>query len=149
LIVLRTFSKAMAMAGLRVGYLLTRPELAREIHKATLPYNLNFFSATAAEVACEMHYLLKPQIEKIIAERERLLNTLSMTGGIEVVPSSANFFIARSRLSPQAIFEELLARDILIRDVSKYPMLADYFRVSVGSVEENDRVIAALKQLLS
>lgn len=149
LIVLRTFSKAMAMAGLRVGYLLARPELAREIHKATLPYNLNFFSATAAEVACEMHDLLKPQIESIIAERERLSNALRMTGGIEVVPSSANFFIARSQLSPRKIFEELLARDILIRDVSRYPMLADYFRVSVGSAEENDRVIAALKQILS
>ncbi|HET9532540.1 MAG TPA: aminotransferase class I/II-fold pyridoxal phosphate-dependent enzyme, partial [Blastocatellia bacterium] len=59
LIVLRTFSKAMAMAGLRVGYLLATPELAREVHKATLPYNLNLFSATAAEVACEKFDLLR------------------------------------------------------------------------------------------
>jgi histidinol-phosphate aminotransferase len=146
LIVLRTFSKAMAMAGLRVGYLLASPELAREVHKATLPYNLNFFSATAAEVACERYDLLKPNIELIISERERLLKKLTT---LEPVPSSANFMIARARLSPRKIFEELVARDILVRDVSKYPMLSEYFRLSVGSPEENDRLIAALADVMS
>ena len=149
LIVLRTFSKAMAMAGLRVGYLLASPELAREVHKATLPYNLNFFSATAAEVACERYDLLKPQIEMIVSERERLLKRLAAIQGVEPVPSSANFMIARARLPPRKIFEELVARDILVRDVSKYPMLSEYFRLSVGSPEENDRLIAALEEVMS
>ena len=49
-------------------------------------------------------------------------------------------------MAPQTLFKELLARDILIRDVSRYPMLSDYFRVSVGSPEENDRFIEALKR---
>jgi histidinol dehydrogenase len=149
LIVLRTFSKAMAMAGLRVGYLLASPELAREVHKATLPYNLNFFSATAAEVACERYDLLRPQIEKIVSERERLLAEMSAMPGIAPVASHANFLVARSPINPQKLFEQLLARDILIRDVSRYPMLKDYFRVSVGSVEENDRLISALKSTIS
>jgi len=148
LIVLRTFSKAMAMAGLRVGYLLASPELRREIHKATLPYNLNFFSATAAEVACERYDLLKPRIDLIISERERLLNSLRGISGVDPVPSSANFMIAKTALAPQTLFKELLARDILVRDVSRYPMLADYFRVSVGSPEENDRFVGALKEVL-
>lgn len=148
LIVLRTFSKAMAMAGLRVGYLLARPELAREVHKATLPYNLNFHSATAAEVACERYDLLKPRIELIIRERDRLLGELRTIRGINPIPSSANFMIARTALGPETLFKELLARDILIRDVSRYPMLANYFRVSVGSPEENDRVIDALKEVM-
>ncbi|HEY7544421.1 MAG TPA: histidinol-phosphate transaminase, partial [Blastocatellia bacterium] len=133
LIVLRTFSKAMAMAGLRVGYLLASPELAREVHKATLPYNLNFFSATAAEVACEKYDLLRPRIEKIISERERLFEELKSIAGIETVRSQANFMIARASLPPREVFEKLHHRDILIRDVSRYPMLADYFRLSVGS----------------
>ena len=148
LIVLRTFSKAMAMAGLRVGYLLARPELAREVHKATLPYNLNFFSAMAARVACERYYLLRPQIELIIRERERVFNGMAGIDGLQPVPSAANFLVARSALQPRKLFEALLSRDILIRDVSKYPMLADYFRVSIGSPAENDRLIAALGEVM-
>jgi len=148
LIVLRTFSKAMAMAGLRVGYLLTSAELAREIHKATLPYNLNFFSAAAAEVACERYDLLKPRINLIISERERLLEHLRTISGIYPVASSANFMIAKTAMAPQTLFKELLARDILIRDVSRYPMLAEHFRVSVGSPDENDRLIEALKEVM-
>lgn len=148
LIVLRTFSKAMAMAGLRVGYLLASAELAREVHKATLPYNLNFFSATAAEVACERYDLLKPRIELIVRERERLRAELRTIPGIEPIPSSANFMIAKTPIEPQSLFKELLARDILIRDVSRYPMLADYFRVSVGSPDENQRLIEALKEVI-
>ncbi|MEW6211473.1 MAG: histidinol-phosphate transaminase [Acidobacteriota bacterium] len=149
LIVLRTFSKAMAMAGLRVGYLLASPELAREVHKATLPYNLNFFSATAAEVACEKYDLLRPRIEKIILERERLFEELRSIADIETVPSTANFMIARAPLAPREVFEKLHSRDILIRDVSRYPMLADYFRLSVGSTEENDRLVNALAEIAS
>jgi histidinol-phosphate aminotransferase len=149
LIVLRTFSKALAMAGLRVGYLLSSPDLAREVHKATLPYNLNFFSATAAQVACEKYDLLTPRIEKIIGERERLLRALSSIDGIDPVPSTANFMISKTRIPPGNLFEQMLAHDILIRDVSKYPMLGQYFRVSVGSPEENDRLVSALKEALT
>jgi histidinol-phosphate aminotransferase len=147
LIVLRTFSKAMAMAGLRVGYLLSSHDLVREVHKATLPYNLNFISATAAEVACEKYELLKPHIGKIIAERDRLLSAMKGIPGFEPVPSAANFMLAKTPIAPRALFEEMLARDILIRDVSKYPMLSEYFRVSVGLPEENDQLIGALKEV--
>jgi histidinol-phosphate aminotransferase len=148
LIVLRTFSKAMAMAGLRVGYLLASPDLAREAHKATLPYNLNFFSATAAQVACERYDLLKPQIDTIVCERERLLASLGAIRGVEPVQSAANFILARTPLSPRKIFEELLARDILIRDVSRYAMLEEYFRISVGTPEENGRLLTSLEEIM-
>ena len=148
LIVLRTFSKAMAMAGLRVGYLLASAELAREGHKATLPYNLNFFSAMAAQVACEQYDLLRPQIETVIEERGRVFASLAEISGIEPVPSAANFMIARTALAPQKLFAGLLARDILVRDVSKYPMLADYFRLSIGTPAENDRLLAALAEVM-
>jgi histidinol dehydrogenase len=147
LIVLRTFSKAMAMAGLRVGYFLSSPEITREVHKATLPYNLNVFSATAAEVACEKYELIQPTVDKIISERERLFTELQTIKGIEVVPSQANFMLAKTPVKPKEVFEALLARDILVRDVSKYPMLSDYVRVSVGAPEENDKLIAALKEI--
>jgi histidinol-phosphate aminotransferase len=147
LVVFRTFSKALALAALRVGYLLAAPELAREIGKAVLPYNLNAFSQTAAEVAVEQHVELERLVSKIVEERGRLYEGLRRIDGLAPVASRANFMVVRSRLEPRGVFRELLARDILVRDVSGYPMLKDYFRVSVGTPEENDRLLAALGEI--
>jgi histidinol-phosphate aminotransferase len=148
LAVLRTFSKAMALAALRVGYLLASPELAREVAKAVLPYNLNAFSQTAAEVCVEMYETeIAPSVRRIVAERERLREELRRVPGLSPVASRANFMVVRSTAEPKRVFGELLARDILVRDVSGYPMLADYFRVSVGTPGENDRLIAGLKEI--
>src|SRR5262249_22285468 len=148
LIVLRTFSKAMAMAGLRVGYLLSSPELAREVHKAALPYNLNFFSQTVAEVACERYEHLRPSIEAIISECHRLFDELRSIKDVEVVPTTANFMLLRTPVRPRQLFEDLLARDILVRDVSGYPMLSEYIRISVSLPNENDQLISALSEIL-
>ena len=148
LAVFRTFSKAMGLAALRVGYLLAAPELAREVGKAVLPYNLNAFSQTAAEVAVELYESeLKPTVRRILQERERLYENLRRVPGLAPVRSHANFMVVRSAIEPKRVFRELLARDILVRDVSNYPMLKDYFRVSVGTPEENDRLVAALEEI--
>jgi histidinol dehydrogenase len=150
LVVFRTFSKAMAMAALRVGYLLAAPLLAREISKAVLPYNLNAVSQAAGEVAVEMYEAeLRPLVQRIIVERERLFVELQRIRGLVPVPSEANFMIVRSTLEPGRVFAELLRRDILIRDVSSYPMLKDYFRVSVGTPAENDRLLSALREIFA
>lgn len=148
LVVLRTFSKAMAMAAFRVGYLLAAPDLVREIGKAVLPYNLNAFSQTAAEVAVEFYDTeLQPLVRKIIAERERVFGEVSRIGGLNPVPSRANFMAIKSRIAPGQLFKELLERDILVRDVSNYPMLSEYFRVSVGTADENDKLLNALRAI--
>jgi histidinol-phosphate aminotransferase len=150
LVVLRTFSKAMAMAALRVGYLLASPALVVQIAKAVLPYNLNAFSQTAAEVAIEMfESKLKPLVECICAERDRLYVELANIPGLVPVRSLANFMVVRSKKDPKLVFSELLKRDILIRDVSGYPMLDDYFRVSVGTPAENDLLVRALREILT
>lgn len=150
LVVLRTFSKAMALAGLRLGYLLASPTLVTEIRKAVLPYNLNAFSQTAAEVAVELYeHELDSIVNKIISERHRLFNSLSAIRGLEPVASQANFMIVRSSIPPPEVFNELAERDILIRDVSGYPMLNEYFRVSVGTPDENDLLIRALTEIMA
>jgi len=149
LVVLRTFSKAMAMAGLRVGYLLAAPQLAKEVSKAVLPYNLNLISQTAAEVAIEMYQSsLEPLVRLICAERNRLFAGLKQIPGLDPVASRANFMVVRSSIAPTRILDELLQRDILIRDVSSYPMLQDYFRISIGTPEENDLLIEALTEIV-
>ena len=150
LVVLRTFSKAMAFAALRVGYLLASPELVTEIRKAVLPYNLNAFSQLAAEIALEKYpTLLGPTVEAIIAERERLYREISKVRGLAPVASKGNFMVVRADTDPKRIFDELLQRDILVRDVSGYPMLAEYFRFNVGTPEENDRLLRALNEIQS
>lgn len=148
LVVLRTFSKAMAMAALRVGYLLAAPELATEISKAVLPYNLNAMSQTAAEVAVGLYEEeLRPLVRRIITERARLQGELSRIDGLTPYSSQANFMVVRSTIDPRRVFAELIERDILIRDVSGYPMLSDYFRLSVGTPAENDLLLKALQEI--
>jgi histidinol-phosphate aminotransferase len=146
LVVLRTFSKAMAYAALRVGYLLAAPDLVREIGKAVLPYNLNVFSQIAAEVAMENYEReLRPLVKQIVAERDRLFDELSRIDGLTPVESEANFILVKSATDPTRIFADLLKHDILIRDVSGYPMLREYFRFSVGTPEENDKLLKAIR----
>jgi len=138
------------MAAVRVGYLLTSPALAQEISKALLPYHLNFFSQTAAEVAIEMYDAeLKPLVTVILAERDRVCGELKRIPGLEPVSSRANFMVVRSTIRPRLVFEELLKRGILIRDVTGYPMLQDYFRIGVGTPEENDLLLKSLREIFA
>jgi len=149
LIITRTFSKAMGMAGLRVGYLLAHAELAEQISKAKLPYNVNQFSLTAAEVALENIERFRPPIEAVLRERERLGQELGAIAGFRVYPTEANFFLVETPLAPRALFDALYSQGILIRDVSSYPMLSKCLRISVGTREENDRLLAALRGIVA
>ena len=150
LIVLRTFSKAMAMAGLRVGYLLASPELVREIAKARLPYNLNFFSESAALAALEEKDALAVAVHRLVAERERLLARLADVPGIRAYSSDANFFLVEClSAAPKAVFASMLRRGVLVRDVTSYPRLERCLRVTVGTPEENDAFLHALGTALT
>jgi histidinol-phosphate/aromatic aminotransferase/cobyric acid decarboxylase-like protein len=115
-----------------------------------LPYNLNAVSQTAAEVAIEMYDAkLRPLVVAIGRAREHLYVELKGIQGLAPVRSQANFMVVRSALEPKRVFAELLNRDILIRDVSGYPMLKDYFRVSVGTPEENGLLVSALREIVT
>lgn len=147
LVILRTFSKAMAMGGLRVGYCLASPELIREFNKAKMPYSLNIFSTMAAEVTLEHRDALRPLVEAMAGERDRLFAELEKIPGLRPVPSTANFFVVETAMPPSRLFNALLEHGFLIRDVSKAPLLSNYVRISVGTPEENDKLIAALREI--
>ncbi len=149
LIITRTFSKAMGMAGLRIGYLMAHPELVGQISKAKLPYNINQFSLTAAEVALDNAGRFRPAIESVLAERERLGALLRCIPGVRVFPTAANFFLFEVSAPSRFIFDDLYRQSVLIRDVSSYPMLSKCLRVTVGTREENDRFLAALRESLN
>jgi histidinol-phosphate aminotransferase len=146
LVVLRTFSKAMALAGLRVGYLLASPDLVLEINKARLPYNLNFFSQAAALAALQQKHALERSVARLVRERERLLAALASMPGVRAWPSRANFFILEilDGIDPREVFASLLRRGVLVRDVTSYAMLGRCLRVSVGREDENEVFLHAL-----
>lgn len=148
LVITRTFSKALSMAGMRFGYMLAHPEVAREIHKAKLPYNVNIFTLTAAQLAIERGNLMAKSIETLISERQRLITEVRKRMGVRTFESAANFILIRTAKIATEVFDELYAQGVLVRDVSGYPMLERVLRVSVGSPEQNDKFLAALDNVL-
>lgn len=148
LIILRTFSKAFSLAGLRIGYGLMNPGLAREVEKAKLPYNINFFSIAAATKLLENHEKLVDIIDLLIAERDRMIPKLNAIEGVTAYPSRANFILVETPFEPAAVFRKLLDDGFLVRDVSSYPMLGRALRVSVSTPEDNDRLLISMKRVI-
>lgn len=148
LIVLRTFSKAFSLAGLRVGYGLMDPALAREVDKAKLPYNLNFLSVVAAMKLLENRTLLEDSVRTIVAEREPMIREMNAIEGVVAHPSRANFILFETPYPPKQIFTGLLADGLLVRDVSSYPMLGKGLRVSVSTPDDNQKFLTSLRRVM-
>jgi histidinol-phosphate aminotransferase len=149
LVVLRTFSKAMSLAGLRIGYLLASPEIVREVDKARLPYNINFFSQMAALAALEEPEALRANVAHLVRLRDELFAELRRLPGLRVHPSRANFILVELDRDPRPVFESLYADGVLVRDVSSYPRLGRCLRVSVGTERENAALLDGLRRTLA
>ncbi|HAJ78552.1 MAG TPA: histidinol-phosphate transaminase [Fibrobacteres bacterium] len=148
LIITRTFSKAMAGAGLRLGYMLGRPEIIKEINKIKLPYNINFFSEHVAEILLMNRELVISQIELITKGREELYSFFRTLPFDNVYPSGANFLLVRLKRKKE-LFDHLLGCGILVRDVSGYPMLENCLRINVGTSGENSELKRAMEGFFS
>ncbi len=150
LVIMRTFSKAMGLAGLRFGFALAHPEVTREIAKAKLPYNVNALTLIAASVALKHADALSARVATIVEDRDRLVRRLRAIAGITVFPSEANFFLLRcSSMPARQVFRRLLdEHGILVRDVSGATGLEQCLRISVGTPEDNDAVVRALTSML-
>ncbi|HJW94701.1 MAG TPA: aminotransferase class I/II-fold pyridoxal phosphate-dependent enzyme [Thermoanaerobaculia bacterium] len=144
LVTFSTFSKAWGLAALRVGWLASTAANCREIRKVKLPYSLNIISEAIAEIALENRDVRDRNVAAIVSERERVFDAMRNVPRITVFPTAANFITFRTQ---RALFEELCARGILVRDVSAYPRLASCLRVSIGSRDQNDRFLAALTEI--
>ncbi len=150
LVVLRTFSKAMSLAGLRFGYALAHPAVAREIAKAKLPYNVNRVTLAAAHAALDAQTTFAESTARVRDARDRLLHGLERVPGLRVFPSAANFVLIRCETRPAAeVFRRLVEEHgILVRDVSAGPGLEGCLRITAGTVEDGDAVVAALRAVL-
>jgi len=150
-VVLRTFSKAMGMAGLRFGMALAHPEVARELAKGKLPYNVNLVTLAAAEVALENAETFAARTREIVETRDRFLPRLARLPGLEVIPTAANFVLIRCRARPASqVFRRLYDdHGILVRDVSNTSDLAECLRISIGTEDDMDAVLGALGQIFA
>lgn len=144
LLVTRTFSKALGAAGLRIGYLLAHPDVAREIEKVKLPYNINLISLIAAMRLLDEQPMIDKRAAFIRAERRRMFERLAQMDGVRPFPSQANFILFETNRPVGTVFHGLIERGVLIRDVSHYPMLDRAMRVTIGTREENDAFLTAL-----
>jgi histidinol-phosphate aminotransferase len=147
LLIVRTFSKWAALAGLRVGYIIAAPELANAFHKLRAPYNVNWAGLVAARESLNDKDYLLANVRTTVAERERVRGALAQFDWLEPMPSFTNFHLIRVRgREPQQIKQQLAERGILIR-VFKSPRLHDYIRISIGKPEMNDAVLRALAEI--
>jgi histidinol-phosphate aminotransferase len=147
-LIMRTLSK-FGLAGVRLGYLLGPKALVAEIDKVRPPYNVSVLNAEAALFALEHADEFARQAAVLRSERTRLIAALKAMLGVTPFPSEANMVLTRVP-DAAALFEALKQRRVLVKNVSKlHPLLANCLRLTVGTPEENDLMIRALKESLS
>ncbi len=147
MVVLRTLSK-IGMAGLRVGILIGKEELVKEINKIRLPFNITYPSQVIAVLMLRDFYqIIEEAVERVISERQRVYEEMLKMEGIRVYPSEANFIFFKSLyLSGDELHKRLLQKGVLVRNFSY--MVSDCLRVSIGKREENDAFLQALQEVL-
>jgi histidinol-phosphate aminotransferase len=148
LVLVRTVSK-LGLAGLRLGLAVGPREWTAELEKLRPPYNVNVLTAAAAELLLAHRELFERQAGAIISERSRLEEALDAMPGVRRFPSAANFVLVRLTDAERA-FEALVARGILVRNLhGSHPLLAHCLRLTVGTADENAKLIEALASALA
>jgi histidinol-phosphate aminotransferase len=147
-VVLRTYSKTWSMAGLRLGYLVGPAEVVTQAERVLLPYHLDTAVQVAGRLALRYTADMATRVSALVAERERVAAALAALP-VDTWPSGANFLLFRPRhLDGLEAWKGLLARSVLVRDCSSWPRLAGCLRVTVGTPDENDAFLAALREVL-
>ncbi len=142
-ILVRTFSKAYAAAGMRLGYLLAPPAIAAELEKMVPPFHLNLFAAVLGMTVLDHRAVFEERVRVLLRERGRMIDSLRAMKGVEVVSSEANFFLMRVA-DATAVYSGLEERGILVRRLAHDELLTGCLRVNVGTPEENDRFLEAM-----
>jgi len=146
LILLRTFAKAVALAGLRVGYALGDADHIQAVKAVKQPFNVNSLAQAAAVAALDDVAYMRSCVEKIQADRARLTTALEAVG--TPFPSQANFILVDvSPSSATDVYERFLEKKVVLRSFGRFPGFdGEFIRVAVGTSEETDAVIAALEE---
>jgi histidinol-phosphate aminotransferase len=144
MLVMRTVSK-LGLAGIRLGFLAGAPELLGELEKLRLPYNISVATQVIAQTVLEEGHALNDQTQQLRQERVRVFTALRDIQGVHPFESEANFILLRV-LDAQGVFDALKRHGILIKNLSNaHALLRGCLRVTVGTPEQNDRFLDALK----
>lgn len=144
-ILLRTFSKAYGLAGLRIGYAIGHPELIGLLNKVRQPFNVSAMAQAAAMAALD-------DVAHIVATREMVFQGIAfferefVKMGLETVPSAANFILVKTGRGRE-VFQALQKRKVIVRPMDPYG-LPDHIRITIGTPEQNQAVLDALRAVL-
>jgi histidinol-phosphate aminotransferase len=145
--VVRTFSKAFALAGARIGYVLSAPEVIGDLERVRLPYHLSALTQAAGVVALRHADEAERGLEAIRQERDRIVDSLEQIDGLTVFPSQANFVLFRPPEDAKEIWRGLLDRGVLVRDLTA--VVPNALRVTAGTPHEVDLFLKALEEVLT
>jgi len=147
LVILRSLSK-IGLAGLRVGYAVADPIIIDQIDKIRLPYNSNSLSQNLTNRLLNHFAPVQRQIDELLAERDRMIRGLSKFKQLTVFPSDANFVLFRVEQDSQALFQQLMEKGILIRDLGSHPRLTNCLRVTIGTPNENKSFLEQMAHII-
>lgn len=145
-VVLRTFSKAYGLAGVRVGYAITTEEIAGLLNKARSPFNVNLIAQVGALAALDDAEHLRRSVEMVNAGRAAYYAAFNAMG-LEYVPSHTNFILVRVGDGAQ-VYAEALRRGVITRPMGGYG-LPEYIRITIGNEAENGKCLAVLREILT
>jgi histidinol-phosphate aminotransferase len=146
LVILRTFSKAYALAGARVGYAISHPEVAEVLNRLRPAFNVNSIAQAGALAALGDQAHMRSGVDRTMRELTRVAACLAQLR-LWCAPSAANFVLLRLSAPAAPVFERLLRRGLIVRPLSGYG-LPDCLRISIGLPQDNDRLLATLPQVL-
>jgi histidinol-phosphate aminotransferase len=141
---MRTFSKIQGLAGLRIGYGLASKEIADVLQKTRQPFNANSIAQAGALAGIQDDEYMQ-RTRELTHEGREFLQAAFAAMGLEFVPSAANFVLVRVGDGDQ-VFQALLRRGLIVRAMRSYK-LPEWIRVSVGTMDQNRRFVAELRQL--
>jgi len=145
---IRTFSKAYGMAGLRVGYAVSRKEIIDELRAVRTPFGLNSFAEAVAISALDDRKWVDEVVARVKSERMYLAGRL-MSLGFQVYPSDCNFLLCRSPVPGPALVSALRGEGVAVRDCNSYPLLENHIRITVGPRPMLDVLLEKLEHLLA
>jgi histidinol-phosphate aminotransferase len=147
-LLLRTMSKS-GLAGLRLGMLMAGTEWIDQLEKLRLPYNINALTQASVTFLLGHHHLMETQAQKIIDDRATLFQNLAAIEGVTAYPSETNFILFRLAQSAPDVFDGLVKRGVLVKNLhGSDPMLDNCLRVTVSSTSENTLFVEALASTL-
>jgi len=151
LAVLRSFSKAFGLAGLRLGYLVSNKSIVKYVQRVVGPFNVNSVTQQTIALALEKWSYFNEQINFVVNEREWLMENLKQIDGVTPYPSDANFIlfkVTKDNLTSAIVTERMENRNVLVKDRGHLPLLENCIRVTVGTRNMNETFLSALKASL-